>query len=86
MLQHTLKIIKFPFFCVVNEADFYKRIGANITRLRKKMGMTIQALAEAANMEKSNLIPMEKGRENMKASTIVRIANALGVDPKELCQ
>jgi transcriptional regulator with XRE-family HTH domain len=35
-------------------------------------------------MEKSNLIPIEKGRINATAITLLKIAKALGVEVKEL--
>ncbi len=45
--------------------------------------MTTQALADECDMEKSNLIPIEKGRINTTALTLLKIANALKVDVKD---
>lgn len=67
----------------MKEKALYERVGANIRRIRQKKGLTLQALADIAGMEKSNLIPMEKGRTNMTLGTLHRLAEALEVDPRE---
>ena len=63
--------------------DFLISLGRNITNFRKQKGMTTQALADECDMEKSNLIPIEKGRINTTALTLLKIANALKVDVKD---
>lgn len=67
----------------MKEKDFYIRVGSNIARIRKQKGMTVQKLAEECDIEKSNLIPIEKGRINTTLSTINKLAIALGVNAKE---
>ena len=63
--------------------EFLILLGRNITKFRKQRGMTIQALADECDMEKSNLIPIEKGRINTTAITLLKIAIALKVDVKD---
>lgn len=66
--------------------DYLARVGGNITRLCKRSGMTTVYLSDLCGMEKSNLIPIEKGRINATVLTLARIADALEVDLKELFQ
>ena len=62
--------------------DYLARVGQNITRIRKAKGMTTVQLGDLCGIEKSNLIPIEKGRINVTVLTLVRIAEALEVDAK----
>lgn len=64
--------------------DLLKRIGANISRIRQERGLTVSELASRADMEKSNLIPIEKGRINVTIRTLKKIADALGMTVSEL--
>ncbi len=68
----------------MSEKDFLKKIGQNITRLRKAKKITSKELGYQCDIEKSNLIPIEKGRINVTISTLVKIAKALEVEIKEL--
>jgi transcriptional regulator with XRE-family HTH domain len=64
------------------EENYLKNIGANITRIRKQKGMSYNQLGVECDIEKSNLIPIEKGRINVTVLTLLRIANALKTDVK----
>lgn len=67
----------------MNEQEYLQRIGENISRIRKEKGIKAKDLAYECDMEKSNLTPIEKGRINVTALTLLKIANALEVDVKE---
>ena len=67
----------------MKESEYLKALGQNITKIRKKKGLTTVHLADECNMEKSNLIPIEKGRINVTATTLLRIAKALGVEVRD---
>lgn len=54
-------------------------VGKNITRIRKKRKLTIAELGYECDIEKSNLIPIEKGRINVTIDTLAKIAKALDV-------
>lgn len=64
------------------EIDYLKVIGNNIAKLRKKKGLTSKELGDLCDIEKSNLIPIEKGRINVTITTLIKIAKALEVDLK----
>jgi transcriptional regulator with XRE-family HTH domain len=67
----------------VKEKELYSQVGKRITAFRKQKGLTVQELADECDMEKSNLIPIEKGRINTTLSTLLKISKALGVPIKE---
>jgi transcriptional regulator with XRE-family HTH domain len=67
----------------VNEKDFLIAIGKNITKFRKIKNLSSKELGYLCDMEKSNLIPIEKGRINTTSLTLFKLANALEVDVKE---
>ena len=69
---------------IVSEKEFLILLGTNITKFRKLKGISTQELGYLCDMEKSNLIPIEKGRINTTALTLLRIATALNIDVKEL--
>lgn len=66
------------------EIHHLKILGANITRLRKKKGLSSKELGDLCDIEKSNLIPIEKGRINITINTLAKIATALEVEIKDL--
>jgi transcriptional regulator with XRE-family HTH domain len=63
--------------------EYLKQVGQNITKIRKSKKLTLKELALESDMEKSNLIPIEKGRINVTVTTLVKLANALNVEVKE---
>lgn len=68
----------------MRDTDYLIKIGKNISRIRKDRGLTSKQLGLECEMEKSNLIPIEKGRINVSILTLVRIAKALEVELKDL--
>jgi repressor LexA len=68
----------------LNEQDYLKQIGKNITKYRKLKGITSNELGYLCDIEKSNLIPIEKGRINATAITLKKIADALNIEVKQL--
>ncbi|MDP1745950.1 MAG: helix-turn-helix transcriptional regulator [Bacteroidota bacterium] len=67
----------------MNGPEYLLLIGKNITKIRKLKGLTIAELGYRCDIEKSNLIPIEKGRINVTSLTLLKIAQALEVDVKE---
>jgi len=59
---------------------FAKRIKA----LRKEKGLSQYQLALEADIDRSQIILIEKGEINTTISTIYALADALGVKPKDL--
>lgn len=56
-----------------------KRIGARITALRQEKGLTHEQLAEMTGLFVGELIRLEKGRNNIRLTELISLAQALGV-------
>ena len=67
----------------MKEEEFLKLIGENITKHRKQLGFTSNELALRCEMEKSNLIAIEKGRRNVTVKNLLKIAKELNCEVKD---
>lgn len=56
-----------------------KRIGARITALRQEKGLTHEQLAEMTGLFVGELIRLEKGRNNIRLTELISLAQSLGV-------
>ena len=59
-------------------------VGANIRRLRKAKGFTQEQLAHEAGVAMRYVAGVERAEENPSLKFLVRIAEALGVEPGTL--
>lgn len=63
--------------------DSKVKIGERIVELRKAKKLTQQKFAFAADMERTYVNHIEKGRKNISIGTLEKILTALGVSFKE---
>jgi transcriptional regulator with XRE-family HTH domain len=61
------------------EADIDDRIAARIRELRAEQGLTLDALAEAADVSRAMLSRIERGQSSPTAHLLGKICNGLGV-------
>ncbi len=61
----------------------HERIGKRITQLRNAKKLSQQKFAYEADIERSYLTHIEKGRKNISIATLKKIADALGVSLNE---
>lgn len=61
-----------------------KILGGTIRALRTKQGISQEALATDAGIDRSYMGGVERGEHNLALINLVKIANALGVTLKEL--
>lgn len=59
-------------------------VGAKIREIRSSKGISIEQLANSSGMDYSQLARMETGQVNFTISYLFRVAEALGVTPKNL--
>ena len=59
--------------------ELLKAMGIRIMERRKKMGLTQEALAEAADLTTQFVSYAESGKRGMRPENLMRIASALGV-------
>jgi transcriptional regulator with XRE-family HTH domain len=63
--------------------SFAIKIGQRITELRKAKDLSQQKFSYVADMERTYLTHIEKGRKNISITTLEKILTALEVTPKE---
>lgn len=63
-----------------------QNIGANIRKLRTQSGKTLTELAKQAKITKSTLSKIEMGQASPPVSTLMRIAEAMGISSAEFFQ
>ncbi len=68
----------------ISEEIFIANLGIHIRQLREKKGLSQQALADDSDIPKSQIGRIERAKVNTTVKTLVKIANALDVEPKEL--
>ncbi len=59
-------------------------IGAAIRRARKGLGLSQEALAVDAGLDRSYMGGIERGEHNFAVMTVTKIADALKMSPSEL--
>lgn len=64
--------------------DIRKRIGWNLRRLRKLRGITQEDFATDSGFDRGYISGVERGVRNPSVLVLERIANALGVDVRDL--
>jgi len=59
-------------------------VGANVRRARQKAGLTQEQVALQADIDLTYVGGIERGRRNPTVLVLVRLADALGIDPADL--
>jgi transcriptional regulator with XRE-family HTH domain len=62
---------------------FQDKVGLRIAQLRNDKNLSQQKLAYEANIERTHLTHIEKGRKNISLSTLDKLINALDIKPKD---
>lgn len=60
--------------------------GQNVARLRTERGLSQDALAEKAEVDRTYLSGIERGVRNPGIKTVIRLARALKTTVDELCK
>ncbi|WP_184101185.1 helix-turn-helix domain-containing protein [Silvimonas terrae] len=61
-------------------------LGAAIRKMRKQCGLSQEALADAAGVDRSHMGKIERGERNVTILNVLRIARALGYAPSRLLE
>ena len=61
-----------------------KRLGEAVRASRKARGMSQEALADAAGIDRSHLGKIERGERNVTLLNVARIAKAMDCKPSDL--
>ncbi|SFD30698.1 helix-turn-helix domain-containing protein [Flavobacterium phragmitis] len=68
----------------ISEEIFIANLGIHIRQLREKKGLSQQALADDCDIPKTQIGRIERAKINTTIKTLIKIANALDIEPKEL--
>jgi transcriptional regulator with XRE-family HTH domain len=60
------------------------RFGENVRRVRKQAGMSQAEVARIASLHRTEVGLIERGQRVVRVDTLIRIAGALKVEPREL--
>lgn len=64
--------------------DYKSELGKHIAQVRRDAGFSQSQLANDAEIDLSTLSRLERGQLNFTIETIIKIARALEMEPKEL--
>lgn len=67
-------------------SDAAAHVGRQIVEIRRRLALTQDDLASASGIDSSNIRAFENGRAMPSIHTLVRLANALNVEPAELLE
>lgn len=68
----------------ISEATFIINLGIHIRQLRELKNLSQQDLANDCSIPKSQIARIESAKVNTTVRTLIKIANALQIEPKEL--
>lgn len=68
----------------ISEETFIANLGIHIRQLREEKKMSQQDLANDCSIPKSQIARIERAKVNTTIRTLIKIANALEIEPKEL--
>ncbi len=66
--------------------DELRRLGERVREQRRSRGLTQEALAESLDLSVAYVSLIERGGRNPPYTTVVAIAQALGVPTKDICE
>lgn len=68
----------------ISEEAFILNLGIHVRKLREQKNMSQQDLANDCSIPKSQIARIERAKVNTTVRTLIKIANALEIEPKEL--
>ena len=68
----------------ISEDNFIANLGVYIRQLREQRNLSQQDLANDCNIPKTQIGRIERAKVNTTVRTLIKIANALEIEPKDL--
>lgn len=69
---------------MISGETFLINLGIHIRRIREKKNISQQNLADISDLPKTTIGRIERAEMNTTIKTLVKISNALEIEPKEL--
>ena len=79
--------MKLPHYYVIitiMDSRFIEVDGAKLRKLRRERALSQQDIERATGISQATLSDLEQGKRGARASTLRKLAEALGVEPREL--
>jgi transcriptional regulator with XRE-family HTH domain len=67
-----------------HQDDFLEWFGARVRRLRQQKSLSQEELAQLAGIDRTYIGGVERGERNLSLLNVKRLADALGVNAKDL--
>lgn len=61
-----------------------EQFGVHLAKLRKKKGLSMRELATRCDIDYAKISKLENNKANITLTTLIELAEGLGVHPKEL--
>lgn len=68
----------------MDEASVKKEFGLRVRTIRTKAGLSQEELANSSGLDRTYIGGVERGERNISLINIIRISNALKIEPTEL--
>ncbi len=69
---------------MLKKEEVQKEIGLLVKQLREARGLSLMSFSDLVDMERSNIVRLEKGRTGITVATLIKIANGLNVPLRDL--
>jgi len=69
---------------MILEEEYISNLGIHIRQLREQKNISQQGLADLCDMPKTSIGRVERGEVYVTIKTIIKIANALEIEPKDI--
>ena len=79
--------MKLPYYYVIitsMDSRFIEVDGAKLRKLRRERALSQQDIERRTRISQATLSDLEQGKRGARASTLRKLAEALGVEPREL--
>lgn len=82
--DYTRRFVELSAMIDGKKKKLLKEFGNNLKTIRLKKGLSLRQLAATAELEHPQIVKMEAGRANPTLTTVLFLAEALAIDPRDL--
>ena len=79
-----MKLPHYYITIIIMDSRFIEVDGAKLRKLRREQALSQQDIEHGTGISQATLSDLEQGKRGARASTVRKLAEALGVEPREL--